>query len=110
MRSLDDLRIAVAHDWLVGWFGAEKTFEQIAAALPTADVFALSASPDIAWDFGGRKLNTTFLDKGPFRERRALTLPLMPAAWRMASNEEYDVVVTSSGGCVKGFYPGRNAL
>jgi glycosyltransferase involved in cell wall biosynthesis len=73
-------------------------------------VFALTANPEIEWNFGGRKLNTTFLDRGPLREHRSLTLPLMPAAWRMASREQYDVVITSSVGCVKGFYPGRSAL
>jgi glycosyltransferase involved in cell wall biosynthesis len=110
MDSLEDLRIAVAHDWLTGRAGGEKTFEQIAEAFPTADVYALTANPKIDWEFGGRKINTTFLDRRGVRERRSLTLPLMPAAWRLASRQEYDVVISSSVACVKGFYPGRSAV
>jgi glycosyltransferase involved in cell wall biosynthesis len=109
-QSLDDLRIAVAHDWLTGRAGGEKTFEQIAEAFPTADVYALTANPGIEWEFGGRKINTTFLDRRGLRECRSLTLPLMPAAWRLASRQKYDVVISSSVACVKGFYPGRDAL
>jgi glycosyltransferase involved in cell wall biosynthesis len=34
----------------------------------------------------------------------------MPLAWRYASRRSYDVVLTSSHACVKGFWPGRAAL
>ena len=109
-KTLEDLRIAVAHDWLTGRAGGEKTFEQIAESFPTADVYALTANPRIDWEFGGRTINTTFLDRRGLRERRSLTLPLMPAAWRLASRQRYDVVISSSVACVKGFFPGRSAL
>src|SRR5437588_184641 len=109
-KTLEDLRIAVAHDWLTGRAGGEKTFEQLAESFPTADVYALTANPRIDWEFGGRTINTTFLDRRGLRERRSLTLPLMPAAWRLASRQRYDVVISSSVACVKGFFPGRSAL
>jgi glycosyltransferase involved in cell wall biosynthesis len=34
----------------------------------------------------------------------------MPLAWRYASRRRYDVVVTSSHACAKGFWPAREAL
>ncbi|MEX2553221.1 MAG: glycosyltransferase [Actinomycetota bacterium] len=34
----------------------------------------------------------------------------MPVAWRYASRRSYDVVVSSSHACAKGFWPGRRAL
>jgi len=67
--------------------------------------------PAAPFDLGGRRVRTTFLDRlGPLRGRRQVQLPLMPLAWRLASRERYDVVVTSSHACVKGFGPGRTAL
>ena len=67
--------------------------------------------PAAPFDLGGRRVRTTFLDRlGPLRGRRQVQLPLMPLAWRTASRERYDVVVTSSHACVKGFRPGRTAL
>jgi glycosyltransferase involved in cell wall biosynthesis len=91
-------QIAVIHEWLSARTGSDKTFEQIARAFPSADLYALSHNPEASFDWGGRELTTTFLDKGPIRERRALVLPLMPLAWRMVPvpKKPYDLVVTSS--------------
>ena len=90
--------IALVHEWLAGRSGSEKTFEQMAAAFPDADLFALSREPGAAYDFGGRQVRTTWLDKPLFRRRRSVTLPLMPLAWRSARSEVpvYDLVLTSS--------------
>mgnify|MGYP006172594455 CR=1 FL=1 len=56
-------------------------------------------------------MHTTFLDHPRLRDRgRALQLPLMPLAWRYATRETYDVVVTSSHACAKGFWPARTAF
>jgi len=103
------MRIAIAHEWLDQRAGSEKTFEALAAAFPEADLFALTRS-SADFDFGGRIVHTTFLDRlGPLREKRGALLPLMPAAWRTVSKERYDLVITSSHACAKGFYPGRSA-
>lgn len=90
--------IALVHEWLSARTGSDKTFEQLARAFPSADLYALSHNPEAQFDWGGRDLTTTFLDKGPIRERRALVLPLMPLAWRMVPvpKKPYDLVVTSS--------------
>lgn len=37
-------------------------------------------------------------------------LPLMPLAWRTVTRRHYDLVITSSHACAKGFRPGRDAL
>ncbi|HEX2178618.1 MAG TPA: glycosyltransferase [Actinomycetota bacterium] len=104
-------RIALAHEWLRFRHGSEKTFEQMARVFPDADLYALTMNPDSGLDFGGRRVRTTALDRvGPLRDRHALQLPLMPLAWRYATRAEYDVVVTSSHACAKGFRPGRTAL
>lgn len=101
-------RMAIAHEWLDARAGSEKTFEAMASAFPEADLYALSKEPGVAWAVD-RDIRTTFLDVAALRRRRALSLPLMPLAWRTVSRRPYDVVLTSSHACVKGFYPGRAA-
>lgn len=104
-------RIALCHEWLSGRSGSEKTFEAMAQEFPGADLFSLTWNRSAEYDFGGRSVKTTALDRiPPLRGRNALQLPLMPLAWRYASRREYDVVVTSSHACSKGFYPARRAL
>ena len=103
--------MAIAHEWLPVRAGSEKTFEAMAQTYPDADLYALTREPGVEFDFGGRAVTTTFLDRAAtLRHNRALTLPLMPLAWRLISvRGEYDKVLTSSHACVKGFPPGRAA-
>ncbi|MGH9163900.1 MAG: glycosyltransferase [Acidimicrobiales bacterium] len=104
--------LALCHEWLVSRYGSEKTFEAMASALPEAELHALSWDRSSDLSFDGRAVRTTFLDRpGPLRHRRDLQLPLMPLAWRLAGGRRrYDVVVTSSHACAKGFRPARPAL
>jgi glycosyltransferase involved in cell wall biosynthesis len=106
------VRRAIAHEWLSSRAGSEKTFEAMAAVFPDADLFALSREPGVPFDFGGRDVRTTILDRTDFlRRRRDVTLPLMPLAWRLLRTPEggYDQVLTSSHACVKAFPPARAA-
>jgi glycosyltransferase involved in cell wall biosynthesis len=103
--------VALCHEWLNARHGSEKTFEAMAAALPSAAIHALTLQPAAHFDFGGRPVHTTFLDHPRLRDTsRGLQLPLMPLAWRYASRAPYEVVVTSSHACAKGFRPARGAL
>jgi glycosyltransferase involved in cell wall biosynthesis len=94
-EDLEGARIAVVNEWIDAYGGAEQVFEAIAQIFPTADVYALTAKPGVNLDFGGRPVHTTFLDRDPLRERRGLTLPLMPLAWRLLGKPEYDLVISS---------------
>ena len=103
--------MALCHEWLNARHGSEKTFEAMAAALPSAALHALTINPAAEFLLGGRPVGTTFLDHPRLRRAdRLLQLPLMPLAWRYASSARYDVVVTSSHACAKGFGPARRAL
>lgn len=103
--------MALCHEWLNARHGSEKTFEAMAAALPSAAIHALTLQPSADLRFDGRPVHTTFLDHPRLRDSsRMLQLPLMPLAWRYASRAPYDVVVTSSHACAKGFWPARTAL
>ncbi|HEX2150277.1 MAG TPA: glycosyltransferase [Actinomycetota bacterium] len=83
----------------------------MAEVFPQADLYSLTMNPESGLDFGGRQVTTTFLDRiAPLKDRHALQLPMMPLAWRYATRRRYDVVVSSSHACAKGFWPGRSAL
>ena len=103
--------MALAHEWLDARAGSEKTFEALAGLFPDADLFALSDTLGREFHAGGREVTTTFIDRiPPLRDHRAVALPFMPLAWRTITSRRYDVVITSSHACVKGFRPGRATL
>jgi glycosyltransferase involved in cell wall biosynthesis len=87
--------VAVVQEWLDADAGSEKVFAHIAACLPEADLLALSQTPGHGVDLGGRPVRTTVLDHPALRDRRGLTLPLMPSAWRALGSSTYDWSVTS---------------
>ena len=91
-------RLAIVHEWVASRAGNEKVFERLAQVLPgDADLIALTAEPSVELELAGRPLTTTMLDRGPLRDRRSLTLPMMPWAWRRLSlGRDYDTRVTSS--------------
>lgn len=95
--SATEPRIALVHEWLDSRAGSEKTFERMAANFPNAALFALTQSPDSGLDFDGRPVETTFLQRSTWlRQRRAVSLPIMPLAWLMRATIDADVLVTSS--------------
>lgn len=96
--ALNDLRIAVVHEWLSAKAGSEFVFEQLAEAFPTADLFALTREPSVLFAPRDRQIHTSFLQRfAVTRERRELTLPLMPLAWKtIPGRGRYDLVITSA--------------
>lgn len=88
--------LALVHEWLAARAGSEQVFEQLAAAFPSASLYALSREPGVHFDFQGRSVTTTFLDTDVLRARRGLTLPLMPIAWkRLSKRQRHDAVISS---------------
>jgi glycosyltransferase involved in cell wall biosynthesis len=89
------VELAVVHEWIAARAGSEQVFEAMAGTWPEADLFALTRDPSVPFDSGGREVRTTFLDRPALRDRRGLTLPLMPLAWRALGARRYDWAVTS---------------
>lgn len=94
--SVSPTRVAIAQEWISGRAGSEKVFEALGCLLPSADLFALSSRPGVIIESSGRPIRTTFLDTGFFRSNLAVSLPLMPLAWKSMSVERYDLAITSS--------------
>ncbi len=102
---LTDKKVAIVHDWLVTYGGAERVLEQMLKVLPHADLFALyDFIPSTARHFiQNKKVTTSFLQKFPFAKRNYRSyLPLMPLAIEQFDLSEYDVVISSSYAVAKG--------
>jgi glycosyltransferase involved in cell wall biosynthesis len=113
LKPLSSARVAVVHEWLYTYAGAEKVLEQILHCLPNADLFSMiDFLPEDQRGFlGGRKVQTSFLQRMPAVKRKhQYYLPLMPLAMERFDLSAYDVVVTSSYAVAKGVITGPNQL
>lgn len=110
---LAEARVAVVHEWLYTYAGAEKVLEQILALFPQADLFSLiDLLPENKRQFlGGRQVKTSFLNRFPvLRRKHQFLLPLMPIAMERFDLSSYDVIITSSYAVAKGVLTGPNQL
>ena len=106
-------KVAVVHDWLVTYAGAERVLHQILDLYPEADLFAVcDFLPDDERDFlGGRVPRTTFIQRLPGAQRRYRGyLPLMPLAIEQLDLSDYDLVISSSHAVAKGVLTGPEQL
>ena len=98
-------RVAVVHDWLPVYAGAERVLEQILRVLPDADLYSLiDFIPRGQRDFlNGIPVHTSFIQRLPFaRSKYRYYLPLAPIAIEQFDLQQYDVVVSSSYVVAKG--------
>ncbi len=107
-----DTSIALVHEWLAARAGAEILFEEMVKPFPNGELFALTHTADVPFDFDGRSVSTSAIDRlGPLKERRSVTLPFMPAAWSSISRKNFDVVVSSSHAFAREFFrPGHDGM
>ena len=106
-------KIAIIHDWLVVYAGAEKVLEEIINLYPDADLFSLvDFIPDDKRDFlKNKKVQTSFIQKLPFSKTKYRTyLPLMPLAVEQFDLSSYDLVISSSHAVAKGVITGPDQL
>ena len=99
------MKVAIVHDWLVTYAGAERVLAEILALYPAADLFSVVdflPAADRAM-FGGRSVQTTWLQRLPGARRRYRSfLPLMPWAVEQLDLSGYDLVISSSHAVAKG--------
>jgi glycosyltransferase involved in cell wall biosynthesis len=107
------MRIAVIHDWLIVYAGAERVLEQILRCYPEADLYAVvDFLEDAERDFlEGRRATTTFIQHLPFAKAKYRGyLPLMPLAVEQLDISSYDLVISSSHSVAKGVLTGPDQL
>jgi glycosyltransferase involved in cell wall biosynthesis len=107
------MKVAIVHDWLVTYAGAERVLEQMIAAYPQADLFSLIefVPPKERAFLQGHSVQTSFLQRIPgARSRYRSMLPLMPLAIEQFDLSRYDLVLSSSYAVAKGVLTGPDQL
>jgi glycosyltransferase involved in cell wall biosynthesis len=106
-------RIAIIHDWLPVYGGAERVLEQILLIYPDADLFSLiDGLDDKSRAFlKGKPVKTSFVQNLPggckyYRHY----FPLMPLAIEQFDLSSYDLVISSSYAFAKGVLTGPRQL
>jgi len=94
--NLQDLKIALVHDWLTIPGGSEAVFEQICSLFPGA-VFASQIDADQNPFLKNLELHPSYLQKLPFaKTKHWMYAPLMPSVYANMDLSEYDLVLSDS--------------
>ena len=118
-KKSQELKVALVHDFLVQYGGAEKVLESLCEMFPKAPIYTLlydkekmSAQGGPALGGRNREIHASFLQKFPkfLRNRRRFLLPFMPAAPETFDLREYDLVISSSGAWSKGIITKLNTI
>lgn len=103
------MKVAIIHDWLVTYAGAERVLEQMLKVYPDADLFSMvDFLSENQRDFIMNKpVTTSFIQKLPFAKKKYRGyLPLMPLAVEQFDLSAYDLVISSSHAVAKGVITG----
>jgi glycosyltransferase involved in cell wall biosynthesis len=107
----EDMRVAIVHHWFISLAGGERVVDTIASMFPNADVFTLFLDEQkLPPAIQKHKITTSVLDKIPTARRvHRYLLPFYPLAVEMLDLSDYDLVITSDSGPMKGVITGLNA-
>lgn len=97
--------VALVHDWLPVYAGAERVLEQMIRVMPDAELYSLiDFVPENQRAFlRGKTVHTSFIQRLPFAESKyRYYLPLAPLAIEQFDLQDYDLVLSSSYAVAKG--------
>jgi glycosyltransferase involved in cell wall biosynthesis len=101
----EGLRVAIIHDFLYTYAGAERVLEQFVNVFPQAQLFSLFdfLPADQRGFIRNKPVKASFLQRMPFaRTRHRAYLPLMPIAIEQLDLSKFDLVISSSYVAAKG--------
>lgn len=98
------MKIALVHDYLNQYGGAERVLEVLCEMFPDAPIYTLLYDEQMTGGvFKGREMHTSFLQKLPFARRHHRAFPLlMPLAVEQFDLSYFDVVLSVSASFSKG--------
>jgi len=95
-------KIAIVHDWLTNYAGAEQVVSAFLEIFPEAPVFTSLYKPDkLPGVFRKRKVYASYLQKFSFLKHQLL-FPFMGRAFEQFDLSGFDIVLTSSHASSKG--------
>ena len=98
-------KIAIVHDFLTYFGGAEKVLLSLHDLYPDAPIYTLLYDEDkMKKYFPDAKIRASFLNKFPkfTRKRKKYLLPFMPTAVETFDLRDFDIVISSSSSFAKG--------
>jgi glycosyltransferase involved in cell wall biosynthesis len=97
-------KVAIVHDWLVNYGGAERVVEELLKIYPEADIFTLVYDEKkMGKIFPKEKVHTSFMQKWPCATKLYTKfLSFMPKAFESFDLSNYKLVICSSSCCAKG--------
>jgi glycosyltransferase involved in cell wall biosynthesis len=105
------MKVAIVHDWLTVYGGAERVLENIIDCYPNADIFTVVDFLEDRRCLRGRPVTTSFIQKLPMAKKRYRGyLPLMPLAIEQFDLSSYDLIISSSYAVAKGVLVGPDQL
>jgi glycosyltransferase involved in cell wall biosynthesis len=94
-----NVRVAIAHEWLVRYAGSEQCVSEMLRMFPEARLLTTVVNAD-AMPPEFARAESSFLQKIPgATTNHEWLLPLMPAAWRFHHVRDVDIVISSSHAC-----------
>mgnify|MGYP000163808013 CR=1 FL=1 len=93
------MKIAIIHDWLYVYGGAERVLEQMLECFPGADVFSVidSLTEQQRFFIKNKKVKTSYLQNVPFaKSKHRHFLPFMPRAIEKLDLTGYDIIISGS--------------
>lgn len=98
-------KVALVHDFLVSYGGAERVFEAIAEMFPEAPIYTLLYDKErMKEHLMGHDIRISWLSKLPnfLKKRYRFFLPFFPVAVESFDLRDFDLVISSSGAWSKG--------
>lgn len=123
MKNSQYPKVALVHDFLTQYGGAERVLEVMCEMYPEAPIYTLlydkeklhgkfSAKGGSASGGKGKEIHTSFLQKFPkfLRKRYKWLLPFFPVAPETFDLRDFDLVLSSSGAWTKGIITRLNTI
>ncbi len=106
------MKIALVHDYLIQYGGAERVLEALCEIWPYAPIYTLVHEPRLVHGkFDKKTVRTSFLQRVPFsRKHHRLFPPLMMLATEQFSLGYYDVVISDSSSFAKNIITNSDTL
>ncbi len=98
------MRVALVHDYLNQYGGAERVLESLLGFFPDAHIYTLLYHPEkTSSRFRAKVHRTSLLDFPLARLNHRWFIPLMPSAVKtLRIRDEYDLIISDSAGYAKG--------
>ena len=105
VKDLKNLKIALVHDYLLRYGGAERVLAELHTICPDAPIYTLIASSELTKKyFPGADIHTSFMDRLPaiLKKHYKFFAPLLTSAAESFDLSQFDLVISSSSAFVKG--------